>query len=173
MNIDISKLPTFVIDCSQMLHASEIKGIMKKLAVTDYCYAFIFNGVVMKFGQSGDNDWIRGSYGERIYRQARFIPGWPTAAAAGSAGCDMATLAKKFLGINKNNVCIKVWDISGHDFSVQTDHRHELTVLEHTLLAEHIEKFSYQPVGNVRDESYALKKTRVTDQIFNSLFDEE
>ena len=169
--ININSLPTFNIDLSQMSQACEIKHIMKNLGITDYCYAFIYNSTVMKFGQSGDNDWIRGSYGERIYRQARFIPGWPTVAAAGSAGCDMADLAKKFPNINKSNVCIRVWNMSNVAFSVATDHRHELTVVENELIAEHIKNFGYQPVGNVKDESYIVKKTRVTDQMFDNLFE--
>jgi hypothetical protein len=169
--INIKQLPTVILDCSQMLHAAEIKTLMKKMGVRDYCYAFIYKSTVMKFGQSCDNDWQRGSFGERIYRQARFIPGWPTMAAAGSAGCDMAELIKKFPGINKNQVCIKVWDMTNYPFSVQTDHRHELTVVENQLIAQHIDDFGYQPLGNIKDESYITKKSRVTDQMFDTLFE--
>ena len=172
MIIDITKLNTIVFDCSQMFNAHEIKGQMKKLGIRDYCYAFTHNNVVMKVGQSCDNDWQRGSYGERIYRQAHHIPGWPTIASPGSAGGDMRALAAKFPNINKNNVCIKVWDMTGFPFSVAHDHRHEMTVLENQLIQEHIKKFGYQPIGNIRDESNITKKTRVTDQMFNSLFDE-
>lgn len=171
--INISNLPTTIIDLSHMLHAHEIKKIMKDLKITDYCYAFIYKSTVMKFGQSGDNDWRRGSYGERIYRQARFIPGWPETAAEGSAGCDMGELILKFPNINKNDVCIKVWDMTNFTFSVASDHRHELTVVENELIAEHIKTFGHQPIGNVKDESYIVRKTRVTDQIFDSLFDQE
>jgi hypothetical protein len=172
--IDITKLPTFVLDCSQMLNAHEIKGIMKNMGITDYCYAFVHKNVVMKFGQSGDSDWQRGSYGERVYRQAFHIPGWPSTPSANSAGNDMRDLVnKQFPGINKNNVCIKIWDMTGFDFSVAHDHRHELTVLENQLIQAHISQFGSQPVGNVRDESHIQRKTRVTDEIFNSLFETE
>jgi hypothetical protein len=171
MNINIKNLNTIVFDCSQMRNACEIKGQMKKLGITDYCYAFTYNGTVMKFGQSGDNDWQKGSYGERIYRQAHHIPGWPTIASPGSAGGDMRKITPKFPGINKNGVFIKVWDMTGYPFSVAHDHRHELTVLENQLIQEHIKQFGYQPIGNVRDESKITKKTRVTDQMFDSLFD--
>ena len=169
--IDINILPRIQLDLSKMKNACEIKGIMKKLAIKDYCYAFMHNNIVMKFGQSGDNDWMRGSYGERIYRQARFIPGWPTLAAAGSAGCDMAALAEKFPNIDKNDVSIQVWDMTNVAFSVATDHRHELTIVENELIAMHIKAFGHQPLGNIKDQSYITKKTRVTDQVFNSLFD--
>jgi hypothetical protein len=170
--INISNLPTHVIDLSQLKNACEIKQIVKSLGITDYCYAFIYKNTVMKFGQSGDNEWQKGSYGERIYRQSRFIPGWPTIAAPGSAGCDMADLAAKFPDIDKNDVCIKVWDMTQVQFSVAADHRHELTVVENELIAQHIAAFGHQPVGNVKDESYIVRKTRVTDQVFNNLFEE-
>jgi hypothetical protein len=56
-------------------------------------------------------------------------------------------------------------------FSVATDHRHELTIVENELIAMHIKAFGHQPLGNIKDQSYITKKTRVTDQVFNSLFD--
>jgi hypothetical protein len=169
--IDINTLPRIQLDLSKMKNACEIKNIMKKLAIKDYCYAFMHNNIVMKFGQSSDKDWMRGSYGERIYRQSRFIPGWPTLAAAGSAGYDMEALAEKFPNINKNDVSIQVWDMTSVTFSVATDHRYELTIVENELIAMHIKAFGHQPLGNVKDQSYINKQSRVTDQMFNSLFD--
>lgn len=170
MIIDPKTLPSITIDCGQLLNACEIKSIMKQLGITDYCYAFIYKSTVMKYGQSGDNDWKRGSYGERIYRQAFHIPGWPTKPSPNTAGKDMCDIVAKFPGINKNDVLIKVWDMTGYNFAIKHDHRHELTVLENTLLSEHVNAYGTLPVGNIKDVTFIQRKTRVTDDIFDSMF---
>ena len=171
--IDISQLPSIIFDLGKCLHASEIKGLMKKLGIKHYCYAFIYNSTVMKYGQSADNDWIRGSFGERVYRQAFQIPGWPTKPSVKSAGCDMLDVIKHFPGINKNNVCIKIWDMTNYPFAVQDDPRHEVTQLEDQFLDAHIKQHGRLPLGNLRDESHIRRKSRVTDRHFNSIFDSD
>ena len=169
--IDISQLPNVSFDLGKFLNACEIKGMMKKLGIKYYCYAFLYKSTTMKYGQSADNDWIRGSFGERIYRQSFHIPGWPKKPSVNSAGNDMLDIIKNFPNINKNDVCIKVWDMTNYPFAVQRNPKHEVTQLEDQLLDSHEKQFGYLPMGNLRDESHIRRKTRVTDQIFNSMFD--
>lgn len=171
--IDINKLPSFTIDLNQCLHACEIKQLMKRIGVKYYTYAFIYNSTVMKYGMSADNDWIRGSYGERIYRQSFQIPGWPTKPSKKSAGNDMLDIIEKFPNINKNDICVKVWDMTGYPFAVEYNPKHEVLEVERQLLEDHYNKFGALPVGNLRDERLMPKKARVTDQLFNSMFDIE
>lgn len=171
MTIDISKLPNIVIDLNQCLHAAQIKQLMKKMGIKYYTYAFLYNNVVMKYGMSADHDWLRGSYGERIYRQAFQIPGWPKRPSPKSAGNDMLDVIKHFPNINKSDVCIKVWDMTNCPFAVQDDPKEEVLECERILLDMHEQSFGYLPVGNIRDERKIAKKFRVTDQIFNSMFD--
>lgn len=173
MTIDITKLPNVIIDLNQCLHASQIKQLMKKIGIKYYTYAFLYNNVVMKYGMSADNDWIRGSYGERVYRQAFQIPGWPTKPSPKSAGSDMLDVIKHFPNINKSNVCIKIWDMTNYPFAVQDDPKEEVLECERILLDMHEKSFGYLPIGNVRDERKIAKKARVTDQLFNSMFDVE
>lgn len=171
--IDISQLPSETFDLGKCLHACEIKGMMKTLGIKYYCYAFIYKSTVMKYGQSADNDWARGSFGERIYRQSFQIPGWPTKPSVNSAGNDMLDVIKNFPYINKNDVCVKVWDMTNYQFAVDGDPKHEVTQLEDQFLDSYIKQHGSLPLGNLRDESHIRRKTRVTDQIFNSIFDIE
>jgi len=90
-----------------------------------------------------------------------------------SAGCDMLDVIKNFPGINKNNVCIKIWDMTNYPLAVQDDPRHEVTQLEDQFLDAHIKQYGCLPLGNLRDESHIRRKSRVTDQHFNSIFDSE
>jgi hypothetical protein len=169
--IDISKLPMVIIDLGQCLHARQIRSSMKKMGIKYYTYAFVYGKEVMKFGMSADNDWQRGSYGERIYRQAFQIPGWPSKPSAKSAGADMLEVIKLFPGITKSNVCIKVWDMTNYPFAVANCPKDEVLECEKTLLDLHYQTFGMLPKGNIRDERQQPKKSRVTDDIFDSMFE--
>lgn len=171
--IDASQLPSITFDLGKCLHACEIKGMMKTLGIKYYCYAFVYKSTIMKFGQSADNDWIRGSFGERIYRQSFHIPGWPSKPSPNMSGNDMVDIIKHFPNITKNDVCIKVWDMTKYQFAVVANPKHEVTQLEDQLLAEYVSVYSTLPIGNLRDESHIRRKTRVSDQMFNSMFDIE
>jgi hypothetical protein len=165
--IDINQLPKYVIDLSQLNDAADIKFIMRQHKVTDYCYAFTSSSSVMKYGQSADSD-----PGERIYRQARFIQGWPTIAAPRSAGHEFETVLEHFPGIRKNNICIKVWDMTNYPFLADDHHDFELTKLENQLITEHINLFGYRPIGNKRTEDHIVNKSIVPDAVYNNLFEE-
>jgi hypothetical protein len=171
--IDVSKLPTVSFDLSQSLHASQIKNHMRRAGIKFYCYAFTYKGTVMKYGMSADNDWTKGSFGERIYRQAFHIPGWPSKPSPNSAGNDMADVIKHFPLINKNDVCIKVWNMTHYPFAVADCPKIEVLDCECTLLDLYEKQHNQLPVGNIRDERKLPKKSRVTDQVFNSIFDIE
>lgn len=171
--INISQLPSVTFDLGKCLHACEIKSMMKTLGIKYYCYAFIYKSTIMKYGHSADNDWRQGSFGERIYRQSFQIPGWPSKPSVKSAGNDMLDVIKNFPGINKNDVCVKVWDMTNYPFAVNSDPKHEVIQLEDQLLDSYIKQHGSLPLGNLRDESHIRRRTRVTDQLFNSMFDSE
>ena len=168
-----TNVPTFTLDLSSMLNACEIKSIMKQLGVKYYCYMFMHRSTVMKIGMSADHDWMRGSFGERIYRQSFHIPGWPTIAAKGSAGSDMRDVLRNFPTINKNDVCIKVFDLTNIDFAAEMNPKKEVGDFECELLEWHDRTYGCLPLGNIRDERKMPKKAQVTDVLFRSLFDEE
>jgi hypothetical protein len=166
-------IPQLDIDLSSLLNAHEIKRIMKDNKIKFYCYLFIYKGIIMKVGMSADNDYLRGSFGERIYRQSFHIPGWPKCASKNSAGNDMLDVIENFPGINKNDVCIKVFDLTNIDFAVKSNPKKEVNDFEKALLEWHEKTYGCIPIGNLRDERLMPKKSQVTDLVFGSLFDEE
>ena len=175
MLINIPELTSWKITLGKLNKASQIKQIMKMKGITAYCYSFVaVDGkieTILKYGQSGDNDWRRGSYGERIYRQAFHIPGWSTQPSPNSAGNDMLDIIKHFPGITKDDVYIQVWDMTNHPFSVKGDPRHELTILENQLISNHIAQHGVQPIGNIKSEAHIERKAVVTDDQFDALFE--
>lgn len=173
MFIDQTKLPQFDIDLSQLNNACEIKGIMRNLGVLYYVYAFVYKGTVMKYGQSSYvTNYRKDPHGERIYRQARYIPGWSEMPmTANSAGGEFIPVIEQFGDIHKNDVSIHVWDMTSHQFSAEDFPEHDLTIVENQLIEQHKEVVGYIPVGNIKDESHIKSKSIVTDTVFNNLFE--
>ena len=166
--IDTSKLPTFILKLENYLTASVIKRDMKKADVKCYVYAFYHKGVVMKYGVQYESD--SKTYGERIYRQAFHIPGWPTKPSKTTAGNDMLDIIPHFPGINKNDVTIQVWDMTHFPRANSNDPKFEVNKVERQFIKEYTELYNKKPIGNIKDESHMDNKGYVADKTFDNIF---
>ena len=168
MIVNTSKLPTFEFNLRCYLTAYKIKDDMRKMGVQSYVYAFYHFDKIMKYGvQYDSNDK---TFGERIYRQAFHIPGWPTVPSKKSAGNDMLDIIKHFPNINKNDVRIQIWDMTGYPRENADDYKFEINQAERQFIKEHIEKFGFKPIGNIKDEKHIDNKARVQDVTFDRFF---
>jgi hypothetical protein len=170
--INLTKVPYYTIHLSQLLKASEIMKHFKQLGITSNVYGFenLKRGI-MKYGVQ--YDCIAQQPGERTYRQAFHIPGWPSKPSPRSAGNDMLEIIPFFPGITKNDICIHIWDMTNYPRASAIDPKYEVNLLERQLIKEHINKVGYKPIGNIKDESHMDNKLIITDQHFGSLFDYE
>lgn len=167
--IDIAKLPTFMFDLSNYLTASVLKHDMKAADIQSYVYAFYHKGVVMKYGVQYECD--ADTYGERAYRQAFHIPGWPRQPSPNSAGNDMLDIIKHYPNINKNNITIQIWDMTNYPRANSNNPKYEVNQVERQLIKAYTDQHGSRPLGNIKDESHMDKKAHVHDMIFNNLFE--
>lgn len=166
--IDTANLTTIDIELATLTKASEIRQIMKHAGIKIYCYAFVYKTTIMKFGES--HTWKPTTYGERVYRQAWHIPGWPTIAQSKS-GDDMLDIIKHFPGIHKADCWIRVWDMSTYPVTVSTDLAYDVKDLERQLIKEYCEQNNGErPVGNIKSEAH-MDAPIVKDELFGMLFD--
>jgi len=168
--IDTTQVTQYVIDCSTLTHAHEIRKEMREAGVKRYCYAFVYKSEILKYGEQ--HKWDPTTYGERIYRQAWHIPGWPNTPKS-SSGSDMLDIIKDFPSIHKDDVCIMIWDMTNYPRAYSTDPAYEVRALERQLIREHIAEHGKKPVGNIKDEEHMDRKTNVKDTLFWDLFAEE
>lgn len=166
--IDLDKLPQYRIDLVNYLTANVIKQNMKSSKVRSYVYAFIHKNTVMKYGVQYDCD--DDTHGERIYRQAFHIPGWPKVPSPRSAGNDMLEVIKNFPGINKNDVSILIWDMTHYPRADSKNPKYEVNVVERQLIKEHIKQHGEKPIGNIKDEAHMDNKAHIKDVVFNNFF---
>jgi hypothetical protein len=165
MNFNDPKINIFNIELDLLQKPSEI--CRRMVNVTDYCYAFTHTTGVMKFGQSGRGT---GAWGERIYRQAWHIPGWPTTIGSGS-GHEMADIVRDFYpNIHKDEVFIKVWDLSNIAFLQNKNRNYERLQFENYLIDLYSTVAGIAPPGNKRTGAYIKTRSVVADTTIDNLF---
>ena len=165
--IDTSKINVYRINLYKLLEAKEIRQSLKTNGIKRYVYEFTHKGETMKYGIQ--YEWDPTTWGERIYRQAWHIPGWP-AVPKSSSGSDMLGIIQCFPSINKNDVSIKIWDMTSYPSSYISDSAFEIKALERQLIKEYEDIYNRRPVGNIKDEKHMDRKTGVKAELFEALF---
>ena len=167
--------PVYEIDLSQLNVAVDISKILKEFGTVKYVYKFEYKDEVIKYGISVDEKSI---FGERIYRQAGHLLGWPTRLAVGSAGDDMRDIDENYCNktgtnLNRHGMKITVYDLTNVASPSIADKNFHVKKLERQLIKEYSEKHNKLPIGNIKDESYIDNKTCVTKSTFDRLFEFE
>ena len=173
--IQTEPYPVYEIDLDQLNTAVNISAIVKEFGTVKYVYTFKYKDEIIKHGISVDKKSIPG---ERIYRQAGHLQGWPTRLAVGSAGDDMRDIDENYqsktgANLNRRGMRIIVYDLTNVDSPSVSDNNFHVKQLERQLIKEYTDKHNALPVGNIKDESYLDNKTCVTQSTWNRLFEFE
>lgn len=166
--------PVFEIDLEKLNEACQISWILKSLNVVYYVYTFEYLGSVIKHGISVDE---KSNFGDRIYRQAGHLLGWPTR-LWGPNGNDMRTIDECYFNktkkhLNRVGMKITVRDLTNVLSPSLADPVFHVKQLERQLIKEYQEIHGCLPIGNIKDESYIDNKTYVAKETFEKLFDFE
>ena len=161
--IDVSKIKDPVtIHLNACTDPDQICDFMKKRNIKKYVYAFISRMAVLKYGSSKDNEWKNGHFGDRIYRQAAYIPGWGKELPLSESGDDILPVINEFPKLTKNDVWVKVWDMTDYPFLAK-DTPIEVEQFENEKIQEYYNLFGCRPIGNPKDTSSIAAKTIVAD----------
>ena len=144
-----------------LINASDPKYItqfFKKNNIEKSVYRFTYDvlghNTTMKYGQSiAEKSVENGILGERVYRQARWAPGWgkifkgPNKTMqdypSSTNGNEMEKLiANYFPGIDKNDISIEIYDLSGFT-------KKKVKQIETWIMGEHNRAHGFLPPGNV------------------------
>ena len=162
----LSKTPVLIIDLKNLRVAYEIIQQFHKMnpKIGKYIYQFRIGNVVLKYGISSNND----KEGDRAYRQAAHLPGWPKGIATSYYGGDMGKIVAKYnkdnnVFIHKDDVTLTIWDMEDI-----TDK--ELKREESRTIHEHVTIHDEPPIGNIEDYKKNMKPV-VETKHFDSIFD--
>jgi len=136
-----------------------------------YTYGFFTNGGnCFNYGKAADNEWMSGTFGNRIYRKAGGIEGWVWPMNCSSAQ-KMSALMKQYMpNTEKDDVIIFVNDYTQELLNEsQSDIDRFLLNEENKLVRAHESVHGIRPVLNIQDTKHHpdYRKT------FNELFEVE
>jgi hypothetical protein len=173
--INLNLVPTYSIQLLHLNEAIEITHIMKANNIKKYCYAFEIHTKtlhdVVKYGHSADNEWQRGVFGDRLYRQAWHIPGWHQQCSPLMWGHEMRDIIKHYTNADKNSISLTVWDMTNYPVQSTLYPNFELEQLEAHLIDNYQNAHKCMPLGNIRSEKSKKNKTVVADVTFNNLLE--
>lgn len=141
----------FTIILASLATPREICYIMEKRNVKYYTYTFHTNETVIKEGKAADNEWMAGTWGNRIYRQAGGIDGWGSNRLNDTSALKMRSLMREhFSNLDRYKIAITVYDYTEElkdcdDFEVDRFLLNE----EDKKVKEHIKKFGIAPKLNI------------------------
>lgn len=135
-----------------------------------YNYDFSINGgITFNIGKAADNEWVTGTYGNRIYRKAGGIDGWISPMYCNSAN-KMRDLMNKYMpDTTKDEVIITVYDYT-HKLCNYDQIGIDKFLLneEHNLIKNHEMTFGTTPVLNIQP----TKSHYDCIESFNNFFEE-
>ena len=159
----MERKPTILIGLQHLKKPIQISYEMAYHKISSYGYAFVTKEGIIKYGESSDNS---STWGERIYRQAAHLPGWPETARS-SSGADMRLIALDFekkygRELHKDTVWIEIY---------QAQHKDHGLAIEQELLDECVKKTGSVPMGNRDRRSGALHKKQANTRQLEKFLD--
>ena len=173
--------PTFIFSLDRLKDPAYLCRFARRVNMQDYAYVFeimdpwIHTVKTLKIGRSTSK-----FLGERIYRQAAWLPGWNQPEPSSSAGSDINNIKKLWMEEpnieeamwTKNNFIIKVWDVTGVANDSQDEARNS-RLAENLLLDEYESVHGCLPIGNPKDTRNEMMRYEVKNSHWNSLIDEK
>ena len=148
----------------------DICRIMEYHDAKCYTYGFHTNGgKAFNFGKAADNEWMSGTFGNRIYRKAGGIEGWVWPMNCSSAKKMSALMAQYMPDVTKDDVVIIVNDYT-QELLNEDQYEIDRFLLneENNLVRDYEKTYGTRPILNIQDtRSHPDYK-----QFYNNLFEE-
>lgn len=157
----------FTLTLANLKTPRDICYIMEKKGVKYYTYTFQCNEQVIKHGKAADNEFLCGTWGNRLYRQVGGLPGWGTRELNDTSAKKMREQMRKFFpNLTKTDITVTVYDYT--DELEDEDEKEIDRVLlneEDAMVKKHIATYGSAPALNIQ-------QTRTkTKPCFNKLFE--
>jgi len=171
--------PTYTIPLIRLNEPAYLCRFARSKNLKDYAYVFeiidpSYNVINLKIGRSASK-----FLGERIYRQAAWLPGWNQPEPFSSAGSDINNIKELLIEENssfecnnwtKNNFVIKVWDVTGYPNDSQDAARNS-RLAENLLLDEYESVHDCLPIGNQKDTRNEMIGYEVKNSLWDSIIE--
>jgi hypothetical protein len=107
------KMKTLTFNLKDLSAPRDICHILEKEGTKYYVYSFQSKDDIIKFGKAADNEWMFGTWGNRLYRQAGGIAGWGVFSLNDTSAKDMRMqMQKHFPDLTRNDITVTVYDFT-------------------------------------------------------------
>lgn len=167
--------PTYEIELGQLSKAYDICLIMEALDIRKYNYQFKFVNNTVKYGYSAD---VKShNHGERVYRQAGHLDGWPTKLAPYSSGSEMEEINQLYTAryghsLDRHRMKLRIIDMTNVVNYNLNDPNWPMKVLEREMIKRHKEQYGVKPVGNINEESHIDRVRWINQKTYGNFFNE-
>jgi hypothetical protein len=159
-------MKTFDIKLAELTTPREICPKMEEQGTKHYTYTFRYSSRIIKHGKAADNEWVTGTWGNRIYRQAGGIHGWDGYELDDISARKMREgMDEHFPSVDRRDVTITVYDYTD-ELIGKTEEEIDQRLLneEHELVKQHLYEHGAPPNLNIQ-----RTKTH-TRPMFDNLF---
>ncbi len=163
--------PTYTLSLASMDDYTEIKRFCKKHNIQVMLYTIRWKNHIMKYGIQ--YIWSEKTYGDRIYTQIGWMPGWKKACLkrCPETGEFINMMIEKIestynVKFHKDDVTIVIEDYTGYKFANPTNRYAEMQNFEEAAKQAYFKQHGHYPLGNLKQE-----KIRPVIQLNNPLFE--
>jgi hypothetical protein len=156
----------FTLTLANLNHPRDICYIMEQRQVKYFTYTFQSNEGVIKHGKAADNEWMYGTWGNRLYRQVGGLNGWSIPLNDTSAKKMRDQMNIHFPSLTRMDVTVTVYDYT-EELEGEDEKEIDRVLLneEDAMVKKHISQYGAPPKLNIQ-------KTRTrTKPCFNKLFE--
>jgi hypothetical protein len=162
------------IEVGKLSDPCEIADLFRQYSIEKYVYRIKHNGIVIKFGMSCPKANTARN-GDRLYRQIGHNSSWQSKRLTGSSGADWRIIEEDFFNlhgvkIDHRFIRATVWDLTNYPFKT-IDPFYEVNAIENELIERYISITGEKPIGNINDEANVKKKSLISTELMDSLFD--
>jgi hypothetical protein len=147
-----------------MNHPRDISNFALYYRIKNYCYEFGITGEVLKYGKANDKEWQRGTWCDRIYRQAGGIDGWRRGLNCSTASVTKERMKTYFPLVTKDEVYIRIYDYT-HDLVNDSNDKVEAVLLnaENKMIRDYVDVHGTKPRLNIAEtKSHAYISSEVS-----------
>jgi hypothetical protein len=145
-------MKTFDIKLAELISPREICPKMEDYGTKYYTYTFRTDYEIIKHGKAADNEWMYGTWGNRIYRQSGGIHGWNGGGLNDTSAQEMREgMAEHFPSLTRHDVMIIVYDYTD-ELMGKTKEEIDKRLLneEHELVKQHLIEHGAAPKLNIQ-----------------------
>lgn len=145
-------MKTFKIKLAELAIPRDVCHMAEMERCKYYTYTFQTNSKIIKHGKAADNEWISGTWGNRLYRQAGGIPGWEGWNLDDTSARKMREgMERCFPHVNRHDVTIIVYDYTDElEGKTEKEIDDRLLNEEHELVKQHLYEHGAPPLLNVQ-----------------------